>query len=119
MPYSIFFRGGYAIHGSYETASLGRPASHGCIRLMPANAAKLFAMVQQEGASIYISGSPPQGRTMVAKAHKGGKTHLARAHGKHRTHFAGKRSNAHPLAYAPAHRAPSLQNWLNNPAAHY
>ena len=32
MPYSIFFDGGYAIHGSYEIAHLGRPASHGCIR---------------------------------------------------------------------------------------
>ena len=31
MPYSIFFNGGYAIHGSYEIAHLGRPASHGCI----------------------------------------------------------------------------------------
>jgi hypothetical protein len=32
MPHSIFFRGGYAIHGSYATGSLGRPASPGCIR---------------------------------------------------------------------------------------
>ncbi|MGA7533392.1 MAG: L,D-transpeptidase, partial [Pseudolabrys sp.] len=39
MPYSIFFDGGYAIHGSYEVAHLGRPASHGCIRLHPQNAA--------------------------------------------------------------------------------
>ena len=33
MPYSIFFNEGYAIHGSYEVSRLGRPASHGCIRL--------------------------------------------------------------------------------------
>lgn len=45
MPYSIFFRGGYAIHGSYQTAQLGRPASHGCIRLHPGNAARLFSLV--------------------------------------------------------------------------
>ena len=38
MPYSIFFNEGYAIHGSYEISHLGRPASHGCIRLLPANA---------------------------------------------------------------------------------
>src|SRR5205807_10567168 len=38
MPYSIFFAGGYAIHGTYESASLGRPVSHGCIRLAPGNA---------------------------------------------------------------------------------
>jgi lipoprotein-anchoring transpeptidase ErfK/SrfK len=47
MPYSIFFHGGYAIHGSYEISRLGRPASHGCIRLHPANAAVLFRLVQE------------------------------------------------------------------------
>ena len=45
MPYSIFFNGGYAIHGSYEIRRLGRPASHGCIRLHPENAAVLFELV--------------------------------------------------------------------------
>jgi lipoprotein-anchoring transpeptidase ErfK/SrfK len=59
MPYSIFFRGGYAIHGSYETLSLGRPASHGCVRLDPANAALLYRMVDAEGATISITGTPP------------------------------------------------------------
>ena len=58
MPHSIFFRGGYAIHGTAELGRLGRPASHGCIRLAPGNAAKLFAMVKREGARISISGSP-------------------------------------------------------------
>ena len=33
MPYSIFFLGGYAIHGTYEVKRLGRAVSHGCIRL--------------------------------------------------------------------------------------
>jgi lipoprotein-anchoring transpeptidase ErfK/SrfK len=47
MPYSIFFNGGYAIHGSYEISRLGRPASHGCIRLHPNNAAVLFALVKE------------------------------------------------------------------------
>jgi hypothetical protein len=47
MPYSIFFDGGYAIHGSYEVSRLGTPASHGCIRLHPKNAAILFGLVQE------------------------------------------------------------------------
>jgi len=47
MPYSIFFDGGYAIHGSYEISHLGRPASHGCIRLHPRHAAVLFALVRE------------------------------------------------------------------------
>jgi lipoprotein-anchoring transpeptidase ErfK/SrfK len=49
MPYSIFFLRGYAIHGSYETKYLGRPASHGCIRLAPSNAAALYSLVQRHG----------------------------------------------------------------------
>lgn len=47
MPYSIFFHHGYAIHGSTEISRLGRPASHGCIRLHPQNAAVLFDLVKQ------------------------------------------------------------------------
>ena len=49
MPYSIFFLRGYAIHGSYDTKYLGRPASHGCVRLHPANAAVLYSLVKQYG----------------------------------------------------------------------
>lgn len=49
MPHSIFFKKGYAIHGSYETKHLGRPASHGCIRLHPSAAAQLYALVRQHG----------------------------------------------------------------------
>ncbi len=50
MPHSVFFRGGYAIHGTYETRRLGRPASHGCVRLAPRNAARLFSLVRRHGA---------------------------------------------------------------------
>jgi lipoprotein-anchoring transpeptidase ErfK/SrfK len=49
MPHAIFFHGGYAIHGSYEISRLGGPASHGCVRLHPAAAAILFALVQRDG----------------------------------------------------------------------
>ena len=49
MPHSIFFHGGYAIHGTHEIARLGGPASHGCIRLDPGNAATLYGIVQREG----------------------------------------------------------------------
>ncbi|MBZ0162144.1 MAG: L,D-transpeptidase [Notoacmeibacter sp.] len=51
MPHSIFFRGGYAIHGTNAIRNLGRPASHGCIRLHPDNARKLFSMAKQVGPS--------------------------------------------------------------------
>src|SRR5687767_7240205 len=50
MPYSIFFTGdGHVIHGSYETRRLGRRASHGCVRLAPKHAEKLFTLVKREG----------------------------------------------------------------------
>jgi lipoprotein-anchoring transpeptidase ErfK/SrfK len=49
MPYSIFFRGGYAIHGTSEIRNLGRPVSHGCVRLSPGNARSLFELVQTHG----------------------------------------------------------------------
>jgi lipoprotein-anchoring transpeptidase ErfK/SrfK len=50
MPNSIFFTPeGHAIHGSFHTKRLGQRASHGCVRLAPANAAKLYALVQQAG----------------------------------------------------------------------
>ncbi len=49
MPYSIFYDGNYAIHGTNQISRLGGPASHGCIRLHPSNAAVLFSLVQREG----------------------------------------------------------------------
>lgn len=49
MPNSIFFRGGYAIHGTGAIKSLGRPASHGCVRLHPSNAKALYDLVQAYG----------------------------------------------------------------------
>ncbi|MCC3245626.1 L,D-transpeptidase [Methylocystis sp. WRRC1] len=57
MPYAIFFSPrGLAIHGSFERG-LGRPASHGCVRLSVANAQKLYQWVEEQGgASIEIVG---------------------------------------------------------------
>lgn len=49
MPHSIFFHGGFAIHGTESIRRLGGPASHGCVRLDPRHAATLFALVQGQG----------------------------------------------------------------------
>ncbi|MBM3520074.1 MAG: L,D-transpeptidase [Alphaproteobacteria bacterium] len=49
MPHSIFFKGNFAIHGTNYIKSLGKPASHGCVRLHPTNARLLFNLVRQEG----------------------------------------------------------------------
>jgi len=49
MPNSVFFHGGYAIHGTYHISGLGHPASHGCVRLAPGNAAQLYSLVARYG----------------------------------------------------------------------
>jgi lipoprotein-anchoring transpeptidase ErfK/SrfK len=49
MPHSVFFRGGYAIHGTQYVKRLGRRASHGCVRLHPRNAARLYGLVLRHG----------------------------------------------------------------------
>ena len=59
MPHAIFFHHGFAIHGTYQVSRLGRPASHGCVRLHPSHAATLFALVQNRGmarTTIVVSG---------------------------------------------------------------
>ena len=49
MPYSVFFSGNFAIHGTYETGRIGRPVSHGCVRLLTRDAAILFDLVRSYG----------------------------------------------------------------------
>lgn len=49
MPHSIFFHGGYAIHATEAINKLGRPASHGCVRLHPQNARWLYRLVREYG----------------------------------------------------------------------
>jgi hypothetical protein len=79
MPHSIFFRGGYAIHGTNMVGRLGRTDSHGCIRLAPGNARTLFEMVaRQRGATrIVIEGVSPQRPAAPAMAARRGATRVA------------------------------------------
>jgi hypothetical protein len=80
MPNAVFFRGGFAIHGTSEVRKLGRPASHGCVRLAPANAAKFYALVKKHGAgatSIAVYGTPNDMPTRYAKAKSKKSTQLA------------------------------------------
>ena len=67
MPYSIFFtQEGHAIHGSYDVKHLGRPASHGCVRLAKENAAVLYDLVKAQGLKatrVVLTGEIPSGAT--------------------------------------------------------
>jgi lipoprotein-anchoring transpeptidase ErfK/SrfK len=70
MPHSIFFKkDGHAIHGSYEVKTLGKPVSHGCVRISPQNATVLYALVQEKGienTQIVLSGTTPGGESESA-----------------------------------------------------
>ncbi|HEX2843517.1 L,D-transpeptidase [Hyphomicrobium sp.] len=69
MPHAVFFHQGVAIHGSYATRMLGTPASHGCVRLAPKNAATLFNLVNGHGkerTQIVVHGTPSHSGARVA-----------------------------------------------------
>lgn len=71
MPHSIFFiRDGHAIHGSFDVKNLGRPASHGCVRISPKDAAILYALVEENGLEntrVVVTGVTPGGEYKVAE----------------------------------------------------
>jgi len=70
MPHSIFFMpDGHAIHGSYEVKTLGKPVSHGCVRISPQNATTLYALVGKNGlknTQVVLTGVTPGGESKVA-----------------------------------------------------
>jgi lipoprotein-anchoring transpeptidase ErfK/SrfK len=62
MPYSVFFHRGVATHGTNATGSLGRPASHGCVRLHTGNAKTFYNLVERHGKKltrVVVHGTPP------------------------------------------------------------
>jgi len=70
MPHAIFFmKDGHAIHGSYEVKTLGKPVSHGCVRISPQNAIVLYGLVKATGLShtqVVLTGTTPGGEEKVA-----------------------------------------------------
>ena len=81
MPHSIFFmKDGHAIHGSHEVKNLGKPASHGCVRISPQNAATLYALVAKNGlknTQVVLAGLTP-GEGNVARSARS-KSHYSQA----------------------------------------
>jgi uncharacterized protein (TIGR02246 family) len=71
MPHSIFFmKDGHAIHGSYDVKHLGKPVSHGCVRISPENAATLYALVGDnslENTQVVLTGVTPGGESKFAR----------------------------------------------------
>lgn len=96
MPYSIFFSPrGLAIHGSYERG-LGRPLSHGCVRLAVPNARQLYEWVEKHGATIEITGA-------------GGGRAIAREEVERPREARQPRQTYRP-AYRPAYQEPAYQS---------
>lgn len=61
MPHAVFFNGGIAFHATQATHLLGRPASHGCVRLAPQNARALYGLIHAHGyahTEIVVAGAP-------------------------------------------------------------
>jgi hypothetical protein len=80
MPYSIFFtEAGHAIHGSYDVKHLGRPASHGCVRLSKEHAATLFALVKEQGLKatrVVLTGDIPKAAKPVVARRPPARTYV-------------------------------------------
>jgi lipoprotein-anchoring transpeptidase ErfK/SrfK len=70
MPHAIFYmKDGHAIHGTLEERNLGKPASHGCVRISRANATTLYGLVKETGlknTQVVLSGTTPGGEAQVA-----------------------------------------------------
>lgn len=70
MPHAVFFKGGAAIHATNSIGSLGQPASHGCVRLAPANAETFYKLVTRHGLTmtrVVVSGKPPIREERIAR----------------------------------------------------
>jgi hypothetical protein len=75
MPHSVFFNGGIAVHGTTWISQLGRPASKGCIRLAPANAATFYNLVSKHTLAqtrVVVTGWPKFPEPQVARSLGGG-----------------------------------------------
>jgi hypothetical protein len=74
MPHAVFFtEEGHAIHGTYEVKRLGKPASHGCVRIAPKNAAALYDLVAKTGlqhTQVVLTGTTPGGEGKLVRVAK-------------------------------------------------
>lgn len=108
MPYSVFFNGGIAVHGTMNPGSLGRAASHGCVRVATSNAKTFFDLVGRHGMArtrIIVEGKQPFGRNdMVAS-----RTHQQRLrqHEPNQWVYTSSQTGYRPIARTPVRRIDS------------
>jgi len=92
MPHAVFFtKDGHAIHGTLDLKRLGKPASHGCVRLSPENAATLFALVEKTGmknTQVVLAGSTPGGEGKVASKTRAKSSYRRGSRPQYKDHYA-------------------------------
>jgi lipoprotein-anchoring transpeptidase ErfK/SrfK len=89
MPYSVFFHRGYAIHGTSAVGRLGRPASHGCVRLRTSNAKEFYNLVHKHGkelTKIAVRGTSPASASRKARDYRPRRRYRARKRARRRTY---------------------------------
>jgi L,D-transpeptidase catalytic domain len=127
MPNSIFFtKIGHAIHGTYEARNLGRPVSHGCVRLSTQNAATLYALVKDEGVfntRVRLTGTAPQPDEPVARRDRnnGNDREAARNRdsdrdaGRNRAYVRNYTADDDDTADVPPQRSRPVRGWQQMP----
>ncbi len=109
MPHAVFINGGVAVHATYHTRALGRPASHGCIRLAPANAASFYKLVHKHGLKmtrVSVYGTPNYGAPAIASRNDRARRYAAQ---QNQGSFWGG-SSYKPTAYARVYTKPRYQH---------
>lgn len=103
MPHAVFFHRGTAFHGTGAVGNLGRPASHGCIRLAPGNAAQLFKLVHKHGYAqtkiVVFNGS--RSREPAVAARSGSRRQVASAQPAPRRGYRVSRTTTRQSPYRP------------------
>jgi hypothetical protein len=68
VPWVMYFKGGYALHGAYWHDDFGRPRSHGCVNLAPIDARYVFLWstpsVPEHWQAAYVGDSTEPGTTI-------------------------------------------------------
>ncbi len=68
VPYTMYFYGSYALHGTYWHSNFGQPMSHGCVNLPTDDAQKLFEWADPAvpaGKSQVVAGPDNPGTLVV------------------------------------------------------
>jgi hypothetical protein len=115
MPNSIFFtKIGHAIHGTFEARNLGRPVSHGCVRLSTQNAATLYALVKDEGVfntRVRLTGEAPRSEEPVARRDRNNGNGNDRDVARNRDYVRNNTTDDDDAVDAPPQRSRQTRGW--------